>query len=133
MTGVQTCALPISIDWVASVNLLSQLPVLALRRQVGGLQNWTERERLEYGTVLMEQHLDYLARFTAPVCLLADQVQSVFARDGGLVEQRDYRPMLGGWQRDAEWGWDVAPAGELAGGGWARHQVGAFSRWPSAG
>jgi hypothetical protein len=116
------------IDWVASANLLSQLARLPLLR-LGSLCPDCPPDRLEdYGVELMRKHLEYLSRFGRPVCLLADLEQCLHAASGDLLERRDYRPLLAGRQPDAEWDWELAPAGELADGRYARHRVAAFSR-----
>lgn len=102
----------LEIDWVASVNLLSQLGQ-PLRRTA-------------YGQALMANHLAWLARFDAPACLIADLEQHRLDEAGAVVETTDYRPLLAGWRTLAEWRWDLAPPGELAGGGSAWHRVAAL-------
>lgn len=111
------------IDWVASVNLLSQLanPDICCR---GMCASETEIR----GHELMVQHLAYLARFRAPVCLLTDVEQVAVDAAVGLQESTDFRPLLAGWQVCAEWRWDIAPPGELAGGLSRYHRVGALER-----
>jgi len=94
------------IDWVASVNLISQLP-----------------ESGPDGLAAMRAHLAYLARFAAPVCVLADMEQTTSGASGAGIEHRDYRPLFSGWHRVGEWRWDVAPAGELTGGLTRHHRV----------
>ncbi|MDD5364280.1 MAG: hypothetical protein PHR30_02975 [Gallionellaceae bacterium] len=116
------------IDWVASVNLLSQLAGLPqhwLRRNRPGLD---EAAIHRYGEALMARHLEWLARFRAPVCLLTDIGQTRLDARGEIVERHDYRPLLAGWQVSAEWRWDLAPPGELADGQTAFHRVAALTR-----
>jgi hypothetical protein len=111
------------VDWVASLNLLSQLPRLPGR--------WLGRSRLlldesaiqGYGEALMRNHLAYLARFAAPVCLITDLEQVTLAADGSVVEQNDLAPLLADWLVETEWRWDVAPPGELGSQGSAWHRV----------
>lgn len=97
------------IDWVASVNLLSQLPGPA----IDGMQ----------ADQAMAEHLEYLARFRVPVCLLADLEQVTLDAGGAVTEVADFEPLLSGWRRLSEWRWDVAPAGELGGGRYRYHRV----------
>ncbi len=114
------------IDWVASVNLLSQLPLLP--------QDWLGRRFPElddatldaWGTKLMRQHLDYLSAFEAPACLLADMEQVVHDLDGEIVERVDFASRLGldHAARD-QWRWDIAPPGEIAPGMASFHRVAA--------
>ncbi|TCJ18188.1 hypothetical protein EZJ19_02835 [Parasulfuritortus cantonensis] len=114
------------IDWVASVNLLSQLarlPEAWLRTRQA---SWPADKVAEFGTVLARQHLAWLARFRAPVCVLADLEQVHLDGAGGELERRDLRPLLAGWRLAADWRWDLAPAGELAHGESAYHRVGAL-------
>lgn len=116
------------IDWVASLNLLSQLPNPA-RRWLRRHQPQLSKETIRAGTdALMGNHLAYLARFRAPVCLVSDLEQFTLAADGGIVEQTDLTSLLEGWRIDAEWRWAVAPQGELAAGGSAWHRVAALAR-----
>lgn len=116
------------IDWVASVNLWSQLAVLPqrwLRERRSGMD---EAAVARYGEALMAGHLEWLARFRAPACLLADLEQTRLDRRGEIVETRQYRPLLAGWRVTAEWRWDLAPPGELSDGQTAFHRVAALTR-----
>ncbi|HEX5364406.1 MAG TPA: hypothetical protein VFW59_09045 [Gallionella sp.] len=104
-----------SIDWVASVNLVSQLPLLPqdwLRQRFPELDETTLDA---WGTRLMRQHLDYLRAFAAPVCLLADREQTIHAREGEVLEQIDFTARLGLADSPMrQWRWDIAPPGEIA-------------------
>ncbi len=112
------------IDWVASVNLLSQLPLMP--------QQWMRRsgideERVqEWGQLLMRRHLDYLARFNAPVCLLADAEQVTYDGRGG-IEKTDFA-IASHFRMQTLWRWDVAPLGEISPGTGRFHSVGCYSR-----
>lgn len=114
------------IDWVASVNLVSQLPLLP--------QAWLQRRFPEldsdtltaWGTQVMQQHLDYLSAFAAPACLLADLEQTTYRKDGEIIEVVDLASTLNfGAPVNKQWRWDVAPLGEVAPGIGRRHQVSA--------
>lgn len=116
------------IDWVASVNLVSQLPLLP--------QDWLGRRFPEldeamleaWGTNLMRQHLGYLAAFSAPTCLLADMEQVVQAGNGEIIERIDFASRLGLDDEAPErWRWDIAPPGEIAPGIASFHRVAACS------
>jgi len=115
------------IDWVASVNLISQLPRLP-QRCLRERSTMDEAAIAGYGEALMTRHLEWLARFQAPVCLLTDIEQTRLDRHGNPIESRDFRPLLAGWQVASEWRWDLAPPGELRGGETALHQVAALTR-----
>jgi hypothetical protein len=104
-----------TVDWVASVNLLSQLPLLPLdwlRKCFPGIG---EVMLEEWGTRLMRQHLDYLAAFTAPSCLLADAEQTTCGQNGEIIEHADFSAKFD-LERHAfaQWRWDIAPMGEIA-------------------
>lgn len=111
------------IDWVASVNLLSQLanPDTCCR---GVSASETETR----GRELMARHLEYLGRFRAPVCLVTDVEQVTVDAAGGVLESTDFRQLLTDWRVRAEWRWDIAPPGELAGGLSRYHRVAALER-----
>lgn len=109
------------IDWVASVNLMSQLALLPLCRQA-------RHGDALVGSTLVSNHLTWLKQFTTPVCLITDLVQYRLNSDGQLIEQTDFRPLLSGWQVCQDWRWDLAPPGELDGGESAYHLVAALCR-----
>lgn len=116
-----------AIDWVASVNLVSQLPRLPaawlLRRgrvHEAGID--------AFAAAMMRAHLAWLAAFKAPVCLIADQTQTEVNAQSEVVAHADYRPLFQGWEKTGEWRWEVAPPGELSGGGKAWHSVAAWRK-----
>jgi hypothetical protein len=114
------------IDWVASVNLLSQLPNLVepcLRRHFAA---WDETRIHAYAYSLMSHHLASLGRFHAPVCLLTDVEQVTLAEDGRVMARTDFQTMLGDWVVHSDWRWDIAPPGELGDGLSRYHQVAAL-------
>lgn len=104
-----------NIDWVASVNLLSQLPLLPLdwlRKHFLGIE---ETILEEWSTQLMRQHLDYLAAFTAPTCMLVDMEQTTYRQGGEVIGYTDFAAKLGfEHQVSTQWRWDIAPPGEIA-------------------
>ena len=121
------------IDWVASVNLVSQLPLLPLDWLGRRFPELDEATLDSWGTNLMRQHLDYLAAFSAPACLLADLEQVVHDRDGEVIEGIDFAARLGLDGRAFEqWCWDIAPPGEIAPGTASFHRVAACSSFRSA-
>ncbi|MDD2916197.1 MAG: hypothetical protein PHP70_12865 [Gallionella sp.] len=117
-----------AVDWVASVNLLSQLPLLPQDWLRKSFPEINEAVLEEWGTRLMRQHLDYLAAFAAPACLIADMEQTTYGQDGDVVEQADFAAKLGLVQQTlAQWRWDIAPPGEIAPGIGRFHQVAVFT------
>lgn len=117
-----------TVDWVASVNLLSQLPLLPLgwlRVRFSGID---EAILEEWSTRLMRQHLDYLAAFVVPTCLLADMEQTTYGQSGEVIEHADFVEKLGfEYQALAQWRWDIAPPGEIAPGIGRFHRVAAHN------
>jgi hypothetical protein len=116
------------IDWVASLNLLSQLPRLPRRWLDAHHPDLGEATMQDFGSALMRRHLAYLEAFPAPICLVTDLELVTFAADGSVLEKTDLLPSLKGWQLEAEWRWELAPPGELPDGGVVLHQVGALRR-----
>lgn len=117
-----------NIDWVASVNLLSQLPLLP--------QEWLARRFPEmpgdilenWGEQLMRRHLDYLGGFDASVCLLADMEQTTYGAAGEILDRTGFADRLGLREHGGEaWRWEVAPPGEIAPGVGRYHRVAAIS------
>lgn len=116
------------IDWVASLNLLSQLPRAPMA--------WLHRSHPELspstiahiGESLMRQHLLYLQSFSAPLCLITDIEQTLLDSHEQPLEHTDYAYLLEGWNMTRAWRWDIAPKGELTDGVTAHHRVGAFFR-----
>lgn len=110
-------------DWIASVNLLSQLPLLPLAWLRQRFPDIAENEWERWEEKLLRQHLDYLAAFGRPACLLADAEQTTIGADGEILERNDFGGLLDGWGRPLSgWRWDVAPAGEIT-LGTARHHL----------
>lgn len=111
------------IDWIASVNLLSQLPLLPLTWLRQRFPEASEDEWAGWEERLMRQHLDYLAAFGKPACLLADAEQTTVGANGEILEHNDFSGLLDGWGRPLSgWRWDIAPEGEIA-PGMARHHL----------
>lgn len=112
-----------TVDWVASVNLLSQLPLLPLDVLRKRFPEVDETTLEEWSIRLMRQHLDYLAAFSAPVCLLADMEQTAYGQNGKVIEHADFAARLGfGHKTLKQWRWDIAPPDEIA------PEVGRFHR-----
>jgi hypothetical protein len=99
------------ITFVASVNLLSQLPV-----QPGRL---LERQGLSADLVetaqraIIENHLAWLSRFRCPLVLICDRSYEVLDANKQVIEVID--PLHGVILPEATdgWVWDIAPFGEV--------------------
>ena len=105
------------LDWVISVNLLSQIGRAA--------PDGTER-----GTI--EAHLAGLSALAMPVTLVTDVDYRVFDRGGQLLEDVD---MMHGHvlpPPESRWLWEVAPLGEEAPDTRRVHAVHAYPDWHAA-
>ena len=105
------------LDWVISVNLLSQIARAAPAGE--------ERAAID-------AHLDGLSALRAPVTLVTDIDYRVFDRTGTLLEDLD---MLRGRalpRPESRWLWEVAPFGEEAPDSRRIHSVVAFPDWHGA-
>jgi hypothetical protein len=108
----------VDLDWVISVNLLSQIARAA--------PDGTERAAID-------AHLDGLSTLGAPVTLITDVDYRVFDRAGILLEEMD---LMHGRELPApetRWLWEVAPFGEEAADSRRIHTVHAYADWHAAG
>lgn len=113
-----------SIDFVASVNLLSQLPLAPCQWLLKRHPQMDPAVLNDFALALMQRHLDYLAAFAAPACLIADGEQVIHNAAGTTLERTDLAAHFH-LNRLAylSWWWEIAPAGELPDGAYARHRV----------
>lgn len=114
------------VDWVASVNLLSQLPLLPQEWMRQHFPEADEPGWAEWGARLMQQHLDYLCAFSAPACLLMDTRQTRSLKNGNILEQRDFSALARAGQPFAHWRWEIAPPGEITPDSTRFHEVAAL-------
>ncbi|WFP50441.1 hypothetical protein PL263_00095 [Methylomonas sp. EFPC3] len=115
-------------DWVASVNCLTQLPVLPIAYLASRV---TDENLLEaFGRELVQTHLRWLQAWQVPICLITEVEDRHFDRHDALTGRMDYRSLLHGFQTDAacigQWPWQIHPPGELAGG---RHEIRIIEAW----
>lgn len=102
------------IDWVGSINLLSQLPLLPMRYLHKKEDASSEREVNAVGLALMQNHLHYLQKFKACRVLIYDVEQWLETSSGEreeLVRLDDYLQLPEGTVED--WLWHLAPLGEM--------------------
>lgn len=104
------------LDWVISVNLLSQIGRAAAE---GG-------ER-----AVIETHLNELSRLKMPVTLVTDIDYRVFDRAGALIEEQDMMHGVTLPVPENRWLWEVAPFGEEGADRRRVHTVVAFPDWGS--
>lgn len=100
-------------DLVISANLLSQLAVIP-RVYVG--KKHPRRDELELNTwchQISKSHLEWLARWQAPVLMWTDTGTQVYDRQGKLVEEHWPYFEFSDWKPVKEWTWPLAPRGEM--------------------
>jgi hypothetical protein len=102
-----------AVDFVVSLNLVSQLP-LAPCEHVETRLGLPEGAADAFGRQIVEAHLAHLAAFDARVLVLGDRTRLFTDRTGKVFDSDD--PLYGAALPpiDAEWDWDVAPLGEQA-------------------
>lgn len=103
-----------ALDWVISLNLLSQL--------AHGAPTGQER-------IAIDSHLDALASLPCSVTVVTDTGYRKVNRDGEVLEEFDLlhgRPMPAA---DSSWTWDVAPFGEEARATRRVHSVTFYAAW----
>jgi hypothetical protein len=124
--GTPQLPLAASVDWVASVNLYSQLPLLP--RRVALQQGHPAPAVDAWSTQLQAHHLTWLRQLAPHGVLLADLRQETRAGTGIVLTAWDSAPLLGDFGTPAKnWSWQLAPAGELADGEIFEHHVGAWN------
>ncbi|WP_051330354.1 hypothetical protein [Niveispirillum irakense] len=107
----------IGLDWpsvglVVSLNLISQLPLVPLRR---AHRHWPSLDLGPFARAIIQAHLDHLRRFRCPAWVIGDVERRVLDGQGRVTEMED--PLYGvALPPGQEWDWTVAPVGELSGG-----------------
>lgn len=104
--------------WVASVNCLTQLPILPVRwlHRLGA----DESDLENFFRSLIQAHLNGLKNCQVPVCLITEVEEQHLDQNGHAVEIIDHRPLLQDFQQNASclsgWNWHLQPPGELPNG-----------------
>ena len=107
------------LDWVASVNLLSQLAAPARRAWQA-----TGAGTPDPGLAIQHAHLAWLRALPCPACLVTDLEQVTFDVNGQVLDRTHYEDLLAGWRCLDQWHWELAPPGELGQGRRSHHRVG---------
>jgi len=112
------------VDFIASVNLLSQLPVKPVEYLQRQSPHLTLADLNAFAWRLLRAHVAALQQVAVPVCLITDDVQRTWNREHQLVEQSALVESLALSAAVFErWQWPVAPTGELPDGHYAAHDV----------
>lgn len=119
------------VHWIASVNCLTQLPLLPV---AWALQRGIDEAAAEaLGQAIIAAHLRQLEATRRPCCIIAEREDHRYDRDGRRIGHTDYGPLLDRWLQDnhatllAEWDWQVHPPAELPRGETETRRVAAWS------
>ena len=116
-------------DFVASVNLLSQLPIVPGEYAASRIPKLTREDVDKFSRRLVENHLDWLSAFPGVVCLITDLDR--FECDGWKVLRQ--KQCLWGVKLPKgghTWRWDIAPRPIVDPNFDVRHRVLAFADFP---
>ena len=116
-------------DLVASVNVLSQLPVVPNGYLSRRIRSPTEAETTEFSRALVVNHLDWLCGFPGIACLVTD-LERLHLGDRAVVSREEslWGVTLPAGARD--WMWDLAPRPEMFFHLDVRHRVGGYASFP---
>ena len=117
------------VDLVASVNIVSQLPVLPNGYVYKKLRSSNSEWVKKFSRQLVINHLDWLASFTGNVCLISD-LERLYC-DGDTVLKRE--KSLWGVELPTgrqEWEWNLAPRPEIEWKQDIRHRVVGYPEFP---
>lgn len=104
------------VDFAASVNLVSQLPLLPMRRLLAS-GRYASPAVNQLGLQLMAGHVRYLNAFTGRKAIVFDAEMWRLSPEGERREVVDLRPVLQlPHPPEQHWFWEVAPASELRSG-----------------
>lgn len=95
-----------TIDLVVSLNLITQLPLLPIRWLKQKFRI-SDPQADQLGQGLIKAHLDYLQRFNARVCLIADRVDQEFNRQGEKTDEFDPWWDVKPPEASRTWQWEV--------------------------
>ncbi|MBM3534591.1 MAG: hypothetical protein FJX60_16310 [Alphaproteobacteria bacterium] len=98
------------VDLAVSLNLLSQIPSVPVRRLEGRVADSTLASAVQR---LVNAHLSDLGLSRAATLLISDVERVVTDRDGLEIERTSLIAELPEPQADRSWWWDIAPAPEI--------------------
>ena len=116
-------------DLVASVNVLSQLPVVPNGYMSRRIRTLTKAETREFSRALVTNHLDWLCSFPGVACLVTDLERLCYG-DRGLVSREESLWGVALPEDGRDWLWDLAPRPEMYFHLDVRHRVGGYASFP---
>ncbi len=114
------------VDFLASVNLLSQLPLIpvAFLEKRGELQ--CSDEGVSFSRALITNHLLWIKAGAERTCLITDLERRVCSLSGEEMMREDALHGVALPEPDREWIWDIAPHPEINANHDFLHRVGGF-------
>ena len=116
-------------DLVASVNILSQLPVVPNGYMSRRIRSLAETRTREFSRALVTNHLDWLCSFPGVACLITDLERLCYG-DCGLVSREESLWGVALPEGGRDWLWDLAPRPEMYFHLDVRHRVGGYASFP---
>ena len=116
-------------DLVASVNVLSQLPVVPNGYMSRRIRSLTEADTREFSRALVVNHLDWLCSFQGIACLVTDLERLCYG-ECGLASREGSLWGVALPEGGRDWLWDLAPRPEMYFHLDVRHRVGGYASFP---
>ena len=123
------CFVGEGFDLVASVNVLSQLPVVPNGYMSRRIRSLTEVETREFSRALVVNHLDWLCGFPGIACLVTD-LERLHLGDCAVVSREESLWGVTLPEGGRNWLWDLAPRPEMFLHLDVRHRVGGYANFP---
>ena len=123
------CLVGEDFDLVASVNVLSQLPVVPNGYMSRRIRSLTDARTREFSRALVANHLDWLCSFPGVACLVTDLERLCYG-DCGLVSREESLWGVALPEGGRDWLWDLAPRPEMYFHLDVRHRVGGYASFP---
>ena len=123
------CLVGEDFDLVASVNVLSQLPVVPNGYMSRRIRTLTDARTREFSRALVTNHLDWLCSFPGIACLVTDLERLCYG-DCGLVSREESLWGVALPEGGRDWLWDLAPRPEMYFHLDVRHRVGGYASFP---
>lgn len=116
-------------DLVASVNVLSQLPVLPNGYLSRRIRSLTGAQIADFSRALVKNHLDWICSFPGVACLVSD-LERLHCGHAGIVAREGSLWGVALPDGGREWYWDFAPAPEMDFRLDVRHRVVGYPNFP---
>lgn len=115
-----------AIDFLASVNLLSQLPIVPCAYLEKHCPACSDAERESFARALIRNHLLWLKASAEQVCLITDLERVICDLEGCEVQREGALPGATLTDPQREWHWDISPCPEAYPEHSVRHHVAGF-------